>query len=574
MPPEKRWRPVIAPPSKIETAVEDWKTHPRLQKHLQRFLNSPDPGRVLSRYSAQAQNLNPEKLLRIAVHVGAWVALLPLEQAAATPKGEEDDVSQPSPVQLLAHILHLRGRARITDWLQGVLHLVALRLQEVRHNNFQGEVARTWMELIRSMPKAIWRELRTQRPAIPVCGETKEQQEPADQVALLKRKTPPEQSRPAGARAEEAESDMPQQSPSLVSEAVLASDMHQEISILGNEKVVRRFHRDGAAFSNAILEDKAFHLDGLAERLVKAVASESWDKICFLIREAAAALAAPRQKVVSKDAATPMPEDAKERLQANLQRKLRKLICQGLGYLDLTDAGTASQLEPALSVMKLLIERFEIRGQLEEAQAAKQWLRLQGILTSEVTTQAQTSLGGLQPEGSCVGEVAQIAGSKKTLTALDRASMIRGVYTPNTKIQRFPFVKNTGRDVILICNKCGVELKSSWVFENRGKALTLTPQNGHQPCGGKYVPTDARIPAMADNPAYLDICPHGSERKQCVKCGGSRICIHKKRRDSCLLCKAAGYKKRTRNAKSEGKIVADDSSRRLFCQKHYHTQPH
>ena len=172
MPPEKRWRPVVAPPSNTNTAVEDWKTHPRLQKHAQRFLDSPDPGRVLSRYCARAQQLDCEKLLRIAVHVGAWVALLPLEQAAAAPKGEEADVSQPSPLQLLAQILRLRGRAKITDWLQGVLHLVALRLQAVRQK-VQGQAAVPWMELRRSMPKAIWRELRTQRPAILDGGETK-----------------------------------------------------------------------------------------------------------------------------------------------------------------------------------------------------------------------------------------------------------------------------------------------------------------------------------------------------------------------------------------------------------------
>ncbi|CAE8689239.1 unnamed protein product [Polarella glacialis] len=141
MPLEKRWRPVVAPPSNGEATLEDWKTHPRLQKHLQRFLDSPDPGRVLSRYAAQAQNLNPEKLLRIAVHVGAWVALLSLEQAAASPSSEEEDVSQPSPVQLLAEILRLRGRAKISDWLQGVLHLVALRLQDVRRD-VQGQAAR------------------------------------------------------------------------------------------------------------------------------------------------------------------------------------------------------------------------------------------------------------------------------------------------------------------------------------------------------------------------------------------------------------------------------------------------
>ncbi|CAE8731954.1 unnamed protein product, partial [Polarella glacialis] len=263
MPVEKRWRPVVAPTSSGEATVEGWKTHPRLLKHVQRFMDSPDPSRVLSRYSAQAQNLNPEKLLRIAVHVGAWVELLPLEQAATPPRSEKEEGSSPSPIQLLAEILRLRGRAKISDWLQGVLHLVALRLQDVRRD-VQGQAAGPWMELRRSMPKAIWRELRTQRPAIPTCGESKEQQEPADQVPCLKRKPPPEQTEPAGARAAlEAESDMLQRPLGFASDAFLASDLHQEISKLGEEKAVRRFHRDGAAFSNSNLEERALRVDGL-----------------------------------------------------------------------------------------------------------------------------------------------------------------------------------------------------------------------------------------------------------------------------------------------------------------------
>ncbi|CAE8594096.1 unnamed protein product [Polarella glacialis] len=500
MPLEKRWRPVVAPPSCGEAVVEDWKTHPRLQKHVQRFLDSPDPGRVLSRYAAQAQNLNPEKLLRIAVHVGAWVALLSLEQAATPPLSEEENVSQPSPVKLLAEILRLRGRAKISDWLQGVLHLVALHLQDVRRD-VQGQAARPWMELRRSMPKAIWRELRTQHPSIPVCGESKEQQEPADQVSVLKRKPPPEQTDPAGPEqkepagpraAVEEESSMVQPCGSPATAALPALDFHLEISKLGNEKVVRRFYRVGAAFSNATLEERALRVDSLEERLVKAAASESWDNICSLIREAAAALAAPRQKATLNEAATPMPEDAQERLQANLQGRLRKLICQGLGYLDVSDAGTASQLEPALSFMKLLIERFKVRGQLEEARAAKQWLRLQGLLTAEMTTEAQTNLEDCRSDG------AQIAEGKNVSVGVDRASSKSGVYSPTVNLKSNPLVRNTGQDVILNCSMCGLELRSSWVFEHRGKVGTLVPRNGHTTCGGKYVHRDAQIRVTLD----------------------------------------------------------------------------
>ncbi|CAE8679243.1 unnamed protein product [Polarella glacialis] len=167
-----------------------------------------------------------------------------------------------------------------------------------------------------------------------------------------------------------------------------------------------------------------------------AVSSESWDQVCSLIREAAEALAAPRQKAVLDEAAAPMPEDAQERLQANLQSQLRKLICKGLAYLDLSDAGTAMQLEPALSVMKLLIERFKVRGQLEAAWAAKQWLRLQGLLAAEVTTLAEGNSESCRSEG------------RNYLIGEDRACSKSGIYFPNVKLKSNPLVRNTGQDVI------------------------------------------------------------------------------------------------------------------------------
>ncbi|CAE8594087.1 unnamed protein product [Polarella glacialis] len=123
--------------------------------------------------------------------------------------------------------------------------------------------------------------------------------------------------------------------------------------------------------------------------------------------------------------------------------------------------------------MELLIECFKIRGQLEEAQAAKQWLRLHGLLTAEVTTPAQASLESCRSEGQNhgIGE--------------DRGSSKGGVYVPNVTVRNNPLVRNTGQDVILNCIKCGLELKSSWIFEHRGKVSTLAPTAGHSACGVK-----------------------------------------------------------------------------------------
>ncbi|CAE8639278.1 unnamed protein product, partial [Polarella glacialis] len=253
-----------------------------------------------------------------------------------------------------------------------------------------------------------------------------------------------------------------------------------------------------------------------------------------------------------------MPEDAQQRLQANLQSRLRKLICKGLGYLDLSDVGTASQLEPALSCMKLLIERFKVRGQLEEACAAKQWLRLQSLFTAESTTeqpQQQHHHQHLQQQRQQQQQQAE-AGSKSEsslieqtfMTGGDKGSSKGGVYSPNVKFRSNPLVRNTGQDVILTCNTCGIGLRSSWVFEYLGKVSTLVPTNGHPTCGGKYVQTDATITLRLDITSNLDICPHGSVTNQCVKCGGSRICAHKRRISSCPPCLAE-----RRKAKSDTK---------------------
>ncbi|CAE8598211.1 unnamed protein product [Polarella glacialis] len=227
-----------------------------------------------------------------------------------------------------------------------------------------------------------------------------------------------------------------------------------------------------------------------------------------------------------------MPEDAQERLQANLQSKLRKLICKGLGYVDLSDVSTVLQLEPALSFMKLLIERFKVRGQLEEARIAKQWLRLQGLLAVDPTTQAEANSESYFESSVSMTSRRRVA--VKTRTA-------GGQYIPNPKIQDNPLVRKTVHDVVVTCNKCGFELRSSWVFDYRGKLRALVPKNGHLPCGGRYVSVTGSL-LVWDTVQILDICPHNTRRAICVRCRGSLICTHKKQRSRCRLCLARKQK--------------------------------
>jgi len=139
--------------------LEAWSQHPRLQGHLHRFENA-DKERVLARYQRVASSLTGSPLLRHTVHVGAWVALLPVEHE-----------SLPACVRLLAALLRLRGRCRVTPWLRGVLHLVALRLREL----CVGECKPAhWMELKRSMPRQVWKDFRAECPALPAGGDVEE----------------------------------------------------------------------------------------------------------------------------------------------------------------------------------------------------------------------------------------------------------------------------------------------------------------------------------------------------------------------------------------------------------------
>lgn len=83
------------------------------------------------------------KLLRYTCHVGAWVALLPLDAAA-----EAGGLSGLSPVSLLAMLLRQRGKGSLTPWLQEILQLVRAQLN--------GVGATPWAETLTSQAKEHW----------------------------------------------------------------------------------------------------------------------------------------------------------------------------------------------------------------------------------------------------------------------------------------------------------------------------------------------------------------------------------------------------------------------------------
>jgi len=130
---------------------------------MQRFRDHPDQARVLSVYRGQALSMTPRELMRCACHVASWVALLP-EAIVAQPLAGGDAVS---PAQLLAELLRLRGRRKISGWLRGILYLVALRLKEVR-KSASPQAAEHWRQLRQSIPRSVWKALRLECPALRV----------------------------------------------------------------------------------------------------------------------------------------------------------------------------------------------------------------------------------------------------------------------------------------------------------------------------------------------------------------------------------------------------------------------
>ena len=167
---KKRGLAAVAPAPKGGAAAEEWRRHPRLQRHFRSFDASANQAAVLGRYRRLAAGASDrEPLFRETTHVAAWVALLPLEAPLL-----------PDCARLLSRLLRRRPcGARSPLWLRGTLHLVALRLKELREEA-RGELAEHWLDLRRSMPSSVWKALRASCPAIDGTGESETEGTPEE----------------------------------------------------------------------------------------------------------------------------------------------------------------------------------------------------------------------------------------------------------------------------------------------------------------------------------------------------------------------------------------------------------
>ena len=80
---QQKWRvAAVAPAPSGGAGAEEWRRHPRLQRHFRSFDASANQAAVLGRYRRLAAGASDrEPLFRETTHVAAWVALLPPEAA-------------------------------------------------------------------------------------------------------------------------------------------------------------------------------------------------------------------------------------------------------------------------------------------------------------------------------------------------------------------------------------------------------------------------------------------------------------------------------------------------------------
>eukprot|EP00933_Yihiella_yeosuensis_P063646 TRINITY_DN66860_c0_g1_i1.p1 TRINITY_DN66860_c0_g1~~TRINITY_DN66860_c0_g1_i1.p1 ORF type:complete len:375 (-),score=64.63 TRINITY_DN66860_c0_g1_i1:360-1484(-) len=294
------------------------------------------------------------------------------------------------------------------------------------------------------------------------------------------------------------------------------------------KKHLQRFQLDRARFSNASLEEKLEHVRSLEQRAEEAIASESWDALCNIIREATAALAAPKLHSVFAAEGSEKATDCDQ--QAGLQHTLRKIVTQGLQYLDFcADEGTASLLEPALSYIRMLLQKSEGQHAAFDPNEGycKQWRDLHALvrLQEQQRNDVQASPRSMKQEDGRSGNNP----NRK------HRSTRGGMYIPSPRIQALAIVRDSGEAVVLTCKNCGHKLTSSWVVEIKGQTRILTPGNGHVKCGGRYKVPDGKR-CQVDIPANIDFCSHGRQRHTCIPCGGSHVCPHSLQRNHCRIC--------------------------------------
>jgi len=161
-----------------------------------------------------------------------------------------------------------------------------------------------------------------------------------------------------------------------VASAVRAASSSSRASVL--------LQRAAARWQNeASCSGRAAYVDELWRRVPCAIEEKDQRALRSILRSAVAALAAPRALAGAGEAAQPLDEAARLRLQRALQSRLRKLVLTCLSLLDLADPRSL----PALLRIRALVDEYEARAGSPvdaSALAGKQWARLDACAKSGV----------------------------------------------------------------------------------------------------------------------------------------------------------------------------------------------
>jgi len=264
-------------------------------------------------------------------------------------------------------------------------------------------------------------------------------------------------------------------------------------------------------------------VQNLETEIAEALQNEDPDMVSALLLKVCAAISAPKSApIYGQENPQPKDGDAIARLQQQSQSRLRKLLCDCMSFLDLTDHSTAIMLQHGLTHIYNMICRFEERtgAHVDQACGGKRWQVIKRAL--------QSVLEGLTRTDGVVGTTAQVAVDDSASCATQRKSPMSQTqwYIPPPKVQSLRYVKQLQEIVLLKCDNCGLELFSKWFFTRGEENKVLRPSHGHttgdknqgkaSKCGN-YRAKDGRA-SIADALSGITYCEHDRQLKDCALC--------------------------------------------------------
>lgn len=501
------------------SATVIWQDHPRLQRHVHRLQAHQDSSAVIERYRCKASVLSRQELLRYTVHVAAWVALLPRQSAVL------GDCAQ-----LLSFLLCTIGHAKLSTWLHGTLHLVALRLRE-SCRDASCQTARQWLELKESM--SVWRDLRMKCPSLPV-----------------KTSAPPSVS-----------CERPEEQDTTYSKCTLHRFNLNAVANNMSLKVLRQRQKSVLMRGYAVQgREKESAVEAVVQRATAALNSSDPESMVKSVVEAVGLLSAPRNAAVEDRKKAPMTEVAKRQLLDAQQARLRTtllFLLAGEGALDMSDPGTQKLLAIPLERLKNMLP-YDLN--LDHIASRDQWMALAhavGLHHGEIDQlqgkvpplceRTSDSFSSTMSSGD-LGDEQQaepVLSKRQKLDSRGQFSqIIHGAYEPSARIKATEGVMHCPTDTKeLLCIGCSFAISASWYFVHprTGCRKILVPHNGHFDCkrlhkkGYHFKSTDGTS-CKRDSFINLDFCEHVKERYMCVPCGGSAMCKHGKQRQNCKHC--------------------------------------